>query len=361
MSSVSAVCHKCGTKYGRRKGYFPVSYALLYKGVGYIPICKSCINTMFETYLAQCHDIKNAVRQVCRKLDLYWSESAYEQIKVKSVAKTVMSQYIAKINNVSYAGKSYDDTLLEEGDLWSFCESREGVVKEQGDELSEERANEAEETENGKPKVSKTPKKIVAFWGSGYSDEMYQDLEQRRRYWMSKLPEDIELDIGTEAIIRQICSLELDINRDRIAGKPVDKSINALNTLLGSANLKPVQQKSTSDPSVEKTPFGVWIKKLEKERPVPEVDPELKDVDGIIKYILTWFYGHTAKMVGVKNGYSKLYEEEIEKYRVERPEFNGDDDETLLYDIFGNSGENSDSNRSNQEDTEVPPEGGTNE
>ena len=27
-------CHRCGTKYPQRKRYYPVSYGVLYKGVG---------------------------------------------------------------------------------------------------------------------------------------------------------------------------------------------------------------------------------------------------------------------------------------------------------------------------------------
>ena len=65
VSSDKAVCTKCGTEYSRRKGYFPVSYALLHKGIGYIPVCKDCIDTMYNTYLSQCNNAEDAVRQVC--------------------------------------------------------------------------------------------------------------------------------------------------------------------------------------------------------------------------------------------------------------------------------------------------------
>ena len=146
-----------------------------------------------------------------------------------------------------------------------------------------------------------------------------------------------ELDVGTEALIRQICALELDINRDRFDGKPIDKSVNALNNLLGSANLKPTQIKSEIDSSFDKTPFGVWVRKLENERPVSEPDEDMRDADGIVKYISIWFLGHLCKMLGIKNTYGRLYEEEIEKMRVEHPEYDDEDDENLFYDIFGDS------------------------
>lgn len=332
VNASSAICSKCGKSYGRRKGYFPVNYGLLYKGVGYVSVCKDCIDAMYNGYLSQCNSAKDAVRQMCRKLDLYWSDKVYEVVERKNTTSTMMTSYIAKINTVSYSGKSYDDTLAEEGTLWNW--GVQAVVQETP-------VYSAEETQQDEPEISDD---VIAFWGAGYTPEMYESLEQRRSYWMSRFPEDYELDIGTEAIIRQICSLELDINRDRAAGRAVDKSVNALNTLLGSASLKPTQKKADdTDSSIDKTPLGVWAQRLEYKRPIKEVDPELQDVDGIVRYISIWYLGHLCKMLGIKNTYCKLYEEEIAKMRVEYPEYEDEDDETLFNDIFCSDGTSNDS------------------
>lgn len=329
VSSDKAVCTKCGTEYSRRKGYFPVSYALLHKGIGYIPVCKDCIDTMYNAYLSQCNNAEDAVRQVCRKLDLYWSKKVFDVVARKTTTRSMMTQYIAKINTVTYAGKSYDDTLSEEGSLWNFETSITSVNIPQ-----------AEEVEDSGEEVDED---IIAFWGTGYTPEMYNELERKRAYWVSKFPENTVLDVGTETIIKQICGLELDISRDRAAGRAVDKSINALNTLLGSANMKPAQQKNDGDGALENTPFGVWVRKWENQRPIPEPDPELKDVDGIIRYISIWFLGHLCKMLGIKNTYCKLYEDELAKMRIERPEYEDDDDETMFNNIFNSDSNNDDS------------------
>lgn len=332
VNASSAICSKCGKSYGRRKGYFPVNYGLLYKGVGYVSVCKDCIDAMYNGYLSQCNNARDAVRQMCRKLDLYWSDKVYEIVERKNTTSTMMTSYIAKINTVSYSGKSYDDTLAEEGTLWNW--SAQPVVEPET-VLSNTQTDDEE---------MKIPEDVIAFWGDGYTPEMYTSLEQRRSYWMSRFPEDYELDIGTEAIIRQICSLELDINRDRAAGRAVDKSVNALNTLLGSASLKPTQKKADdTDSSIDKTPLGVWAQRLEYKRPIKEVDPELQDVDGIVRYISIWYLGHLCKMLGIKNTYCKLYEEEIAKMRVEHPEYEDEDDETLFNDIFCSDGTSNDS------------------
>ena len=334
MSSDKAICTRCGTEYSRRKGYFPVSYAILYKGIGYIPVCKTCIDSMFNSSLSQCNDAKKAVRQMCRKLDLFWSETVYEIVSRKSTTRSMMTQYIAKINTVTYAGKSYDDTLSEDGTLWSFGVS-EPVLAEpiiEDDSIPDE----PQEID-----IDEIPDEVKAFWGSGYSPLMYLELEQRRSYWMSRFPSDVELDIGTEALIRQICSLELDINRDRAAGRSVEKSVTALNTLLGSANLKPVQKKQDdTDIALANTPMGVWLYRYENKRPLPEVDDDLKDVSGIKKYIFTWM-GHLCKMLGIKNTYSKMYDDEIARLRVEHPEYDGDDDETMMSEVLSEDGDTS--------------------
>lgn len=331
VNSVRAVCSKCGTDYSRQKGYFPVSYAVLHKGVGHTHVCKDCIDKLYNGYLAQCNNAPDAVRQVCRKLDLYWSEKVYRQVERKSTTRSMMTQYISKINTATYAGKSYDDTLSEEGTLWNF-----GVNASDNNTDVNNNSNIIEEV-SVSPEVEdiNIPEDVKVFWGPGYQPEMYVALEQRRSYWMSRFPKDVEIDIGTEAIIRQICSLELDINRERAAGRTADKSITALNTLLGSANLKPTQKKEDADAAIDNTPFGVWIRRWENQRPIPEPDPELQDVDGIVRYISIWYLGHLCKMLGIKNTYCKLYEDELAKMRIERPEYDDEDDETMFNDIFG--------------------------
>lgn len=341
MSSDKTICHRCGQMYAKRKGFFTVSYAALHKGVGHMPICKKCVDDLYTTYLIQCNNPKDAMRQMCRKLDLYWNESIYDVISNKSTNKTAVSNYVAKINTATYAGRCYDDTLSEEDILWDFPKS-----SYKNEKVSDE--NEDIETDDTTILVKDDEyeditDEVIRFWGNGYPMDMYRELEQRRQYWMSRLPDGQDIDIGTEALIRQMCSLELDINRDRIAGKSVDKNVNALNNLLGSANLKPTQKKDDSDSSTENTPFGVWIRKWETQRPIPEPDPELQDVDGIIRYISIWFLGHLCKMLGIKNTYSRLYEEEIEKMRVDKPEYEDEDDETMLYDIFGDKDSSGDS------------------
>lgn len=329
VNASSSTCRKCGTAYGRLKGYFPVSYSYLYKGTGYLPYCKDCVDGMFAAYLQECKDSKVAVRQMCRKLDLYWSEKVYEAVEKQNSTRSMMTSYITKINAVKLASKSYDDTLREEGALWlepKAYSNMETVIT--GVDISDEELNVSDD--------------IVLFWGPGYTPSMYMELENRRKYWMSKYPQEAELDIGTEALIRQICSLEIDINKARMEGKPIDKYVNSLNTVLGSANLKPTQKKEDADAELEKMPLGVGIQKWEYSRPLPPTPKEKRDINQVIKNITTWYLGHACKMVGIRNSYCKMYEDAMAELRVENPDHAEEDDDTLLNSVFGDLEEGGD-------------------
>jgi len=289
---------------------------------------------MFSAYIAESDDVKLAVRHMCRKLDLYWNENLFSDVNRLNASRNTFVGYLSKINSPKHAGKSYDDTLREEGTIWDFGDKKNDakdgkVIIDPADE---------DEIIVRTDSIEITPE-IIDFWGPGYSQSMYSELERRKRYWLDNLPKGVEVTIGLEALLRQICSLEIDINKARQANVSTEKLQSTLNSLLGSAMLKPAQGGDTNDAALEKTPFGVWIKRWENQRPVPEPDPALKDVDGLVKYILTWFYGHAMKMLGQKTPESKLYDEAMDRMRVENPAFEDDDDDDFLYDVL--SGEES--------------------
>ena len=325
ISPSAVACCTCGKVFAKRKDAFPVSHAFLHKATGYLPYCKECVAALYQAYFEESKDPRIATRQMCRKLDLYWNDTLYEAAEKQSSARTVFMQYLRRVNGARSSSKSYDDTLREEGTFWKFPD------KEHSTDFSPHRKNlsviypdEYSDSEETEP--IEIDQKTKDFWGPGYSNEMYYELQQRWEYWINRLPEGLTLDVGTTALIQQICATELDINKIRASGGNVDKQVNTLNTLLGSALLKP--KADSGDTSLEKTPLGVWLYRYENKRPLPEIDDDLKDVNGIKRYVFTWM-GHVCKMLGKKNRYSELYEDELAKYTVQKPEYDGDDEEAL--------------------------------
>lgn len=340
-SSQKFYCFRCGMAFGRQKGNFPVSHSPMYRGAGYLPWCNDCVDSMYDMYRESLRDDRLAMRRMCMLMDLYWSEDLYNGVEKTAGTMSRMRKYIAKTNVLAYIDKTFDNSLDNEAAVQA---TMVGVAS--GGTYSGDVPNQPEEEPVPEPEEEEevgVPEEIVMFWGAGYKPTVYLELENRRQFWMGTYPEGTVLEPATEALLRQICILEITINRDSAAGKSIEKSVNALNALLASAKLRPDQKKEEEhDEELEGVPLGEWIRKWENTRPIPTPDPELQDVDGILRYITIWFFGHLSKSLGLKNSYCRLYEQEIEKLKVEHPEFEDDEDDELLVDLFGTSGSEQD-------------------
>lgn len=318
-------CTRCPRTFKVQKNNFPAAQSPIYReNGGYLHVCRHCVDEMYQHYKEVLGSERAALRRICLKFDIYWSDKIYDIVNKSSTSHSRVLGYISKSNLQQFSGKTYDDTLDEETnvDITGTPILHDGVSDTEGE--------------------IQVPDDVVEFWGGGLSPSFYMELDQRWRYWRGSSAQYADdMDVGECAVIKQICMLEVTINRDAAQGKAIDKSVNALNTLLGSANMKPVQKKKDDslDANTEMTPFGVWIRKIENTRPISEPDPELKDVDGIIRYISVWFLGHLCKMLKIDNKYSALYEEEMAKLRVERPEYEGEDEASIFEDIFSRSNE----------------------
>lgn len=322
-------CPRCGRHHKKAMGKFPKLQSPLYAANdGYCPICRHCFIEMLSHYVDVLGDEKEAVRRMCLKFDIYWSEDIWAMMLKTNATNSRILAYISKANLVAFAGKTYDDTLDEE--MEERRKAEQALVISELREISED--GETDTTKGVKPED--IPQSVVDYWGSSLPPEMYLELERRREYWSSKWNTS-DLEPGAEALLRQVIITEVTINRDLADGKSVEKQTSSLNNLIGSLNLKPIQKKYGADNSaLTEKPLGVVWQMIEEEEPIPEPDEEFKDVDGIRRYIMIWFFGCLCNMLGIDNKYSRLYDDELKRLKVERPEYEGEEDDAIIEDIF---------------------------
>lgn len=324
VSNQKFYCCSCGTAYRKREGNFSVSHSPMYRGTKYLAMCRECADSMFHRYLKEFDNERDAMRRVCMKLDLYWSHAIADMVEASPNVSSYVRNYIAKSNINRFINKTYDDTIREE-------ESGKAALPVESEPLEEPEMIVEEEVTLEEVKEILVPPKLLKFWGTGLSPEMYFELEERFQYLTSRYPKNYKFDLGEEMLLRRLSSLEIEINHDQATGKPTDKNVALLNQLLGSANLKPTQKAAEEvDTKLENMPLGVGLHKWERERPLPPNPPSLNDVSHLIKNVTTWFHGHTSKMIGLKNSHCQLYEEAMEEFRVSVEGYEEDEDDTFL-------------------------------
>ena len=312
-------CTMCGISWDTRKNHFSKSAHPKYQANdGYIEICNDCRDKYYKKLIDfYSGNEEHAIKHMCMEFGWVYHIDALTASRQISVDRSRISHYLAKKNlgQTARIGTTYFDSMKFEQQ-----HKREEVI----------------ETLDDVKDSKKAKLKTVKFFGTGFEDDDYVFLEDEYLDWTTRHECNTK---AQEEVFKQICYAQLDILKAKRAGLPTKDLTKTLQDLLATANLQPKQTRDNT--LAEQNTFGTLIRKWENERPIPEPDEEWKDVDGIVRYITVYFLGHLCKMMGIKNSYSRLYEEEMAKYKVEKPEYE-DDDEALFDAVFGGELDDSD-------------------
>jgi hypothetical protein len=298
------ICTCCGEEYLKQSGNFPQSRSELFKANGYYyPVCRQCCIKYFEEYLTLFEgDSDRAIDRMCQILDIYFDPVLLEQTNIET-----FGDYISKTNLRQYQkrGVVYYDTILDRKKL--------GI--------------------NGDPFANKTevPIEWRKYFGEGYTENEYWSMIEDYQDYMERYECK---DKAQEELFLLLVIQKTLIRRAVARNEDADKLMKTFQELLGSANLKPSQNRRDSFTD-NQTTFSL-LKKFEETRPVPDPDPEFVDVDGISRLWNIYFVGHLMKMLGQRDSYiEQMYEEEMKRYSVDREELQNKIDEEDNFDIPG--------------------------
>ena len=305
------LCPVCGEFITRDNFYTDKRFA-----IGVYPQCKKCVLAEVEQRKGKNdkpNETKKSVQAMLQKMDLPYIDSLYEslctdvanEINEKN-KKSPFLAYLPPIKSLpNWKGKTYKDSEFEDG-----------------------MNSEDEEEINENSRILKSAKKR---FGNGFNNTELVFLENEYQDWTRRYQCENK---AQELLFKRVCFKELDIDKAQKEGRDTKELDKTLQELLGSLNLKPSQ--NNSNVLTEAKTFGQLIEKWENEKPIPEPDEEFKDVDRIGLYIDVFFKGHLSKMMGLKNGFSALYEKFMSKYTVKKPEYDEDTDSEILFEqIFG--------------------------
>ena len=187
-------------------------------------------------------------------------------------------------------------------------------------------------TEEEEIKINaKTIKSAKKRFGNGYSNEDYMFLENEYQDWITRYECNQK---AQEEVFENLSMVKLLKKKALKEGKPTKDLDKQQQDWLDTGNLKPKQ--NTMDTLSDAQTFGTLIQKYEETRPLPEIDPELEDVDKIGLYIDVFFKGHASKMLGLKNNFTHIYEKFMKKFTVTKPQYDDEEDsEDIFNRVFG--------------------------
>lgn len=277
--------------------------------------CKSCILDMATDYDKKTGirtDNKEKTIEVFKKLDLPFVESAYNS-SLDSVKEAV---------NEKNRSTAFQQLLVMVKSLpqWNTLSFKDSEFLGVYSEDQEEQKLNQKTIKNGKKR-----------FGLGYSNEDYMFLENEYQDWVTRY----ECNTKTqEEIFARLSFKKWEINKASRNGQVTKDLDKTYQELMATANIAPRQ--TTMDAMSDAQTLGTLIQKYEETRPLPDIDPELEDVDKIGLYIDSFYRGHMSKMLGLKNRFSNIYEKVMARFTVKPPEYDEETDSEILFEkIFG--------------------------
>lgn len=301
-------CHKCNSFKSSDSFYNDKRFTS-----GLYPVCIKCSldeATDYDKKTDEHKDNKEKTIDVFHKMDLYFSDDLYESC-LKTVSEklgernrsTAYQQMLVMVKTLpQYKDKHWKDSVFNASDPLGDVNENSRIVK------------------SGRKRFGKLYNADELYW----LENEYQD-------WIARYPCESKAQENLFKIL-----VEQNLERDKIRKnggntKDIDKSIQETMSALG---IKPSQ--SNAEALADQLTFGQLIDRWENEKPVPDVDPDFKDIDKIGMLIDVFFKGHLTKMMGLRNGFSNLYDKFMSKYTVEKPEIDDEEEEALFNQIFGN-------------------------
>lgn len=297
MVNNKQTCTVCGKL--KAAGEFYASSSPFHSYMGRLHICKNCLWKYVDADNNENIDL-NIVLDALRRIDRpfiseLWQSSVTEAERDE---KSIFKIYMKNLGMHQYRNLTWKDSKFE------------------GFQNTSKLPNSTEK------EIMVIDDEVRTYWGRNYNDWEYEYLENEK----VKLISSFECpDYGMEMIMRDICFINLDIEKLRQEDsnknqKAITQLIETRSKLMTDANMKPIQ--STGSEANEQVTFGTLIKKWENERPIPPpLNDELKE------YIDTFMVGHLAKMEGLNNELTEKYEKAIAPYTINVQEMNANKDD----------------------------------
>ena len=267
LEVTEAYCRKCrrtlpaGTFYSATDKFIDSN--------GLMSICSECVDEIYRNILSVTNSIELSIHKVCKMLNVIYLPAAVEAAKRDEETRLsqgkspsrLFGRYKSKIGNLLRTGKS-DGIAVD--------------LTYQDDE-SVQKIEYTVITPDDTPDYDDLRK----FWGTDSREDIVFLEREMAKYRMGYV-----LDTpAQETLVKELCYLILQIDKDRRQDKSVEAKLKSLSSLMNSMGISPNMETASNAGKSES--LGVRIKELEETSPAEWYQDKsiYKDVDGIESYI----------------------------------------------------------------------------
>lgn len=294
---------------------------------GLMPICKDCVNYLFNYFYSIHSRIDVAIYEVCKCVNVRYDSRAYSALK-NALEKNSFDKIAASVadgfNNPD-TPEEFDEVAVDTNmGLWGryyvimlrLCKEKDidlffDVYKNDRPEGYEDKTTDRAVVEAIDDAYSKRLTSLEKKWGRGLNEDDYAYLETEYQEWAKT--KDVE-NKSVDILIREVCMKQMDIRKLREAGNEVPKKDHeTLMLLMDKCSITPDKEKETSS-SKSQAAFGTWLKDVETLSPAEWVENQklFKDVEGIDDYVKRTYDRAVRNYIGMQRDF-RVVADKMEK------------------------------------------------
>jgi hypothetical protein len=294
-------CTCCGKETSERNFY--ISKSFIYKATSHLPVCKTCLGSIYDKYYNKYQDYKLALYYMCRAVGICFNLGSYNAVLQEidnGKTTNVWQIYMTKLNSLGGKNGAGDD--FDSSDSIDVKEEKLNAIKNEGLNIDDE---------------------ILSRWGNLPISDL-EFLEYNYNQWVTRHQCETRAE---EILYEEICQMQLDIKKTRETGGDVMKKVEALQKLMSSANIRPLDQNALSV-NENVMMWGTTVATVEKEEPCEYFEEykrkQYEDFMGYRKYFNDWVLRPLKNLLsGSKDFNITLDEKDIELTDDETGEENG--------------------------------------
>jgi hypothetical protein len=229
-------------------------------------VCRDCCNEIYSEYFKIHGTLEKSIYCTCEDLDVKFDEEAVKYCQ-SHLTKTMSTN------------KSSDKVFgIYKSKLSSLTTENEGLMYFRFRDSETNKSNNSNNDLEINEDIS-----LSKFWGKTFTKSDIDFLEYQLENWKATHKCETHAEL---LVLKEICILQLEIERLRESGKPTGTATKELIGLMKAGNYDPANANVASSGKSHES-FGLWVKDIEQKRPAEwfEDQEKYKDIDGFSKYI----------------------------------------------------------------------------
>lgn len=288
------ICTCCGKE--KREMDFYMSNSQIHRATNRLSLCKDCLGDMYDKYYAKYKDIKLAIYYMCRCSFICFNISCFnamsQELKNDNKDREPWRLYMTKLNSLGKKNGAGND--FDYSDSIEKLENNKNVIEDNDLDVES-----------------------VIRWGNLPKQDL-EFLDYNYTQWVTRHKCETRAE---EILFGEICQTQLDIKKTRETGGDTTKKVESLQKLMGSANIRPLDQNALNV-NENLMMWGTTVQTIEKDEPCEVFEDyrkkEYEDYMGYKGYFYNWVLRPLKNLLSGSKDFNVLQDEKDMDYEMSK-------------------------------------------